>query len=46
MAGVDYNPQRLRRLYFKAVSEKRTRIHVKDTNCSPARARFEVRRYA
>jgi len=46
LAGVDYNRQRLRRHYFKAVSAKRTRIHVKDTNCSPARARFEVRCYA
>jgi len=45
LASVDDNHQRLRRHYFKAVSAKRVRIHVKETNGDPLARIFEARCY-
>jgi hypothetical protein len=46
LAGVDGNHQRLRRHYFNALSAKRIRIHVKETNGDGLARIFEVRCYA
>ena len=46
LASVANNHQRLRRHQFAAVSAKRVRIHVKDTNGDKLARIFEVRCYA